>query len=85
MNPLSSFLSKYRRFVKDDSDFKKTVSEILKTKSININPQDIFIKGESLFFSCNPVFRNEIFIRKKEILDLINSNQDRYKFRDVKF
>ena len=85
MDKISSFLKKYRRFLKSDKEAKQFVLESLKTFSMNIPEDSLRVKDGILYFKVSPVLKNELFIRKKDILESLNSKQDQYHFFDIKF
>lgn len=73
---ISGFLQKFLSLEKDNNTKLLIISDsIKKVTGIEISNQMMEIKGNKLKINSNPVFRNEIFMHKKEIEDLLKKSK----------
>ncbi len=71
---ISSFLSKFSKNIKDNYLIKEEIiKNVLKITNIELKPDDIVIKNNILYLNITPVYKNKIFINKKDILLNISS------------
>lgn len=74
MNGISGFLQKFLNLAKDNNIKLLLILESIKTESgIELKKEDLDIKGDNIRLVCNPVVRNEIFMRKSKIEDRLKS------------
>lgn len=76
MNNIGNFLHKFFNLEKDKNTKLSTALDIIKGKTgIELPRESIQIVNECLKISCNPVFRNEIFMHKSEIENDLKSRK----------
>ena len=74
MISVTNFLSKFLKLEKDNKLKQSLVLEIInKVAKVNLNKEMLQIGDEQLRIVCSPVFRNEVFMHKKEIEDSLKS------------
>jgi len=74
MLDISNFLQKFLNLEKDNNTKLSLILDAIKQKTgLDLTKEMLEIKGENLKINCNPVFRNEIFMHKSEIEDLLKS------------
>ena len=65
---ISNFLEKFLKLDRDNILKQKVIVEIIKKETkIELEKENIEIKGEQIKIKTNPVIRNEIFMHKTEI------------------
>lgn len=76
MNAISGFLQKFLNIEKNNNTKLLLILEtVKKVTGIELTKDLLQIKGDYLKIKCNPIFRNEIFMHKKDIEDILKSNK----------
>ncbi|OHB14875.1 MAG: hypothetical protein A2431_02990 [Candidatus Zambryskibacteria bacterium RIFOXYC1_FULL_39_10] len=76
MNSIAGFLQKFLNLEKDNNTKLLLILDAIKQKTgLELTKEILEIKGETLKVNCNPVFRNEIFMHKSEIEDLLKNSK----------
>lgn len=76
MNSIAGFLQKFLNFEKDNNTKLLLILDAIKQKTgLELKKEILEIKGETLKVNCNPVFRNEIFMHKSEIEELLKASK----------
>jgi len=76
MNSIAGFLQKFLNLEKDNNTKLLLILDAIKQKTgLELTKEILEIKGETLKVNCNPVFRNEIFMHKSEIEDLLKTSK----------
>ncbi|MEK7669529.1 MAG: hypothetical protein AAB350_03015 [Patescibacteria group bacterium] len=74
MYNILEFLQKFLNLEKDNNTKLSLILDAIKQKTgIELTKEALEIKGDNLKINCNPVFRNEIFMHKSEIEDLLKT------------
>ena len=72
---IEKFLEKFSKNIKSIEIYKKQISEIILNQTqINILPEDIEIKNNTIYTSSSPAVLNKIFIHKNKILEEIGKS-----------
>ena len=72
MLEIKNFFEKFLKLHKNNIDIrKKVVDVIFDVTKIKISESDLEIKENSIYLKCKPIYRNEIFMHKKEIEDFL--------------
>lgn len=77
---ISSFLEKFKnitppdKFVKDE--FIGVVKDVI---GIDIKKENIAVRGGKIFLSIDPIVKNEIFLRKRDMLETLKERLKVYK------
>jgi len=73
---IKGFLQKFINLEKDNNEKLAAILAAIKlTTKINLPKESLEIKGDNLKINCNPVFRNEIFMNKEKIENLLKSQK----------
>lgn len=76
MNSIAGFLQKFLNLEKDNNTKLLLILDAIKQKTgLEFSKEILEIKGETLKVNCNPVFRNEIFMHKSEIEELLKESK----------
>ena len=76
MNNITNFLQKFLKFEKDNNTKLSTILEMIKKETgIELSKEKLEIRGDNLILNCNPVFRNEIFMHKSQIENLLKNSK----------
>jgi hypothetical protein len=76
MLDISNFLQKFLNLEKDNNTKLSLILNVIKQITrIELSKEMLEIKGDNLKINCNPVLRNEIFMHKKEIEDLLKHSK----------
>lgn len=76
MNSISGFLQKFLNLEKNNNTKLLLILDAIKQKTgLELSKEILEIKGETLKVNCNPVIRNEIFMHKSEIEDLLKKSK----------
>ncbi len=85
MNNLSSYLKKFKLILTSNADVKEViVSIILEVTKGKIEPKDIDIKNKIVYIKCRPSIKNEIFIKKEQILKQLKEKIENLVIKDVR-
>ncbi len=81
MNSISDFLGKFSRFQDNQSQIKKTISNIIQNISgIAIPETSIEIREDSIRFRVHPAILNEILLHKSVVLtEIEKQTKKRYR------
>ncbi len=72
MNSITNFLQKFLKFEKDNNIKLAIILDCIKqATNIELTREMLEIRGDNLKLNCNPVFRNEIFMHKSKIEELL--------------
>ena len=76
MYNISGFLHKFLNLERDNNTKLSVILETIKKETdIELSKEMLEIKGDNLKINCNPVFRNEIFMNKEKIENLLKSQK----------
>jgi len=83
MIQIDIFLNKFKNNFLKEENKKKIIQEIiLKNLKIKIKKNNIKIKENIVFLKTKPIYKNEIFINKENIIFEINRNLN-LKIKDI--
>ena len=72
---ISGLLEKATRLVRNDYITKKTVADLIGEKlNVEIKTSEISLKNKIAYIKAPPLIKGELFLRKKEILDILGQN-----------
>ncbi len=75
MNGIGSFLEKFKRLLGNDVFLREAVAQaIFNLFKIKIEPKDVIVKDGTAVIKAHPVFKNEIFLKKNQILEELKKN-----------
>lgn len=73
MDLISSFFKRYSNIEPPERFVKEVVQEVVKEVfNVEINPEHISLSKSTVFIETSGPLKNEIFFRKKELLERIN-------------
>ncbi|MFO0718604.1 MAG: hypothetical protein U0522_01060 [Candidatus Paceibacterota bacterium] len=73
MENVSFFLQKFKALLSSQGAKKQIAIEVIKEIfNIDIDPGKIKIKNDIVFIDVSPVFKNTLFLKKKDLLKTIN-------------
>lgn len=76
MNNLSSFLQRFKKILSLRAIESGVIVDVMKkTLGVDINPSDVKIKNGVLYVNTSPIIKNMIFLKKKLLLQNINSGE----------
>jgi hypothetical protein len=82
---INNFLDKFKNLIFQDSITKDIIKKYVKTHtSFELDLNSISHKNGIIFIKGSPILRNEIFLKKKIILENINKEILNIKFLDIK-
>lgn len=71
---ISELFKKIKAYISKTSFDKETISTIVNTTTgLKLQPQAFSLKNTVLYVECKPVYRNEIFLKKEAIIQMIAS------------
>lgn len=77
MNSIGEFFKKHKIFVKNNEEVKNKVLEVLNQFLKNkIDENNIKIKGKMLILNVSPIEKQEVFLNRENILNLINKESN---------
>lgn len=78
LTPLNSFFERFKHITPPDETIRKCVCEfVLCTYKKEITLKQVVVKNNIVFMQVNPVLKNEIFMRKKEIIEYIQQKTNK--------
>lgn len=81
---INNFLEKFKNTLfKRENIYKDVIDSILKETGINLNVDDIKIKGTEVKIKSSPIIKNEILIHKSSILTLLKDKQPENRYTDI--
>lgn len=81
---ISSYLDKFKNIGLKEILLKENIVKTIKEKiGVEISVKDITLKNNVITIKMSPLLRSEVFMKKKKILDEINSNQS-IKVNDIR-
>ncbi len=86
MDKLSSFLEKFKKFSRPDIVVREKTAEAIKKEiGREINEKDIRVKNGIIFLNIyNSSLKNEIFLKKNKILDIVRDLTSNKNIFDIK-
>lgn len=82
---IKKYLEKFKVLVSKREDVYLLISDVIfENIKKRIEVKNINIKGVFLYLSVSPLVKSEILIKKKEILDTLNSKIENRKILDIK-
>ncbi len=73
MENISSFLQRFKKLLSSQGARKQiSIESIKKIFGVDIDPEKIKIQNDILYISASPLFKNTLFLKKRELLDEIN-------------
>jgi len=70
MKDLSEYLNKFKVTLFKNEDKIEVMREIINTVTcLDLKPNDISIKGDCVYIQATPLYKNEIFLNKKKIIE----------------
>ncbi len=77
-NHIKIFLNKFFELKNKNTHFKKILIDIIYNKiNIPIQEDQIEISGKNVFIKTTPVIKNELFIKKEEIIKEFNQKTNK--------
>lgn len=84
-NKISSFLDKFKKLISQKEEIKKTILGVIsEVIPCNISEKSLKIKNTSIYIEGSPLFKNEILIHKKQILNNLKKFLPNNNFLDIK-
>lgn len=84
LDPLNSFFSRFKNITLPDESVRKSVCGfILQKIGVEVSFKDISIKNGIIHINTKPTIKNEVFMRKKELL-LFVKKETKKEFFDVR-
>jgi len=83
---IGDYLSKFKNITPPDKFVKDELVAVVKdVVGVEIEKDDIDVRNGTVFLSVDPIIKNEIFLRKKEVLESLRENLKSYKktVRDI--
>lgn len=76
MNHIDSFLGKIYKIFKDESKIRSNLIQAIKEElGVDVKKEDVVIKNKTAFIKTSSAsLKNEIFLRKKSILDKLKDS-----------
>lgn len=86
MRQISALLEKFKRFSRPNIEIREAVSRAIKSEiGAEVSEKDISVKnGIVLVKTHNSVLKNEIFLKKKKILTILQNLFNDSKIVDIK-
>lgn len=82
---IKKYLEKFKVLVSKREDVYLFISDVIfENIKKRIEVKNINIKGVFLYLNVSPLVKSEILIKKKEILDTLNSKIENKKILDIK-
>ncbi len=82
---LDKFLDKFKKLKPPDDEIKTNLIIIIKNKiNFSINRKDISFKNNIIYIKTKSIIKNEIFINKYKILNLLNNNLKEDIVKDIR-
>lgn len=84
---ISDYLSKFKNITPPDKFVKDELVSVVKdVAGIDIEKENIDVRNGTVFISTDPLIKNEIFLRKKEVLESLREKLKVYKktVRDIR-
>lgn len=77
---ISDFLEKFKNITPPDKFIKdELIGAVRDIVCIDIKKDDINVRLGTVFLSVDPIIKNEIFLRKKEVLESLKERLKVYK------
>ena len=74
MEAISFYLEKFRSFVPPHASIKKAAADVVqRLLGENIPEESITVRNNTLFLSVHPTLKSELYIRKLEVLQEIET------------
>lgn len=81
---ISQFLEKFKNITPPDKFVKEIFISVVKdTSGIALEAGDLDVRNGVIFISTNPIVKNEIFLKKREILQNLSKELKQYK-KDIR-
>ena len=82
---INTALEKYKKITPPDEFVRTSVAEIIRRMiGADISIKDISIRRAVVYVHVKPIFKNEIYIKKRDILNAINTRCPQIKIEDVR-
>lgn len=82
---VNSFFEKIKKTLgSKDEQIKTIIVVILEFVKYEIDPKNIRIYGDTIYIRENPALKNEIFFKKKEILEAIANRTKTKSIQNIK-
>lgn len=82
---LDKFLDKFKKLKPPDDEIKTNLIIIIKNEiNFSINRKDISFNNNIIYIKTKSIIKNEIFINKYKILNLLNSNLKEDIVKDIR-
>lgn len=77
---ISNFLEKFKNITPPDKFVKDVLISVVKeVANIDIEKDNIDVRNGTIFISVDPIIKNEIFLRKSEIMQNLTEKLKEYK------
>jgi hypothetical protein len=83
---ISDYLSKFKNITPPDKFVKDELVSVVKdVVGVDIEKGDIDVRNGTVFISTDPIIKNEIFLRKKQVMENLKEKLKTYKktIRDI--
>ncbi|HBM46156.1 MAG: hypothetical protein UT05_C0003G0072 [Parcubacteria group bacterium GW2011_GWF2_38_76] len=86
MQSISFFLDRFKKFSRPDIQIRESVSKAIKSEiGADVPEKDISVKEGVVYIKThNSILKNELFLKKKNILDTIQNVCGIKNIRDIK-
>lgn len=77
---ISGFLEKFKNITPPDKFVKDELVDVVKdVVGIDIEKENIGVRNGTIFISVDPIVKNEIFLKKREVLESLKEKLKVYK------
>jgi len=85
MDRLSNYLSKFTRVLSSRAGVKKSVQKIIfEVLGIELEGNTILIKETVIYIKATPPIKAELFLRKKKIIERLNTTLGKKVITDIR-
>lgn len=82
---INDFFKKIQATIHSKDETQNTIITVIaEIIGYSIDPENIRIYGDTLYIRENPALKNEIFFKKKEILDVITMRVGKKILKDIR-
>ena len=85
MNNLGGFFNKIEKLLRDNDKTFRNYRDVI-NKIVNISDEEykISVSGNIVNIKTNPIIKNEILLKKNEILEELNKSELKVKILEIK-
>lgn len=86
MQQISSLLERFKRFSRPNIEIREAVSKAIKSEiGADVPEKEIYVKGGIVYIKThNSILKNELYLKKHRILDLVLNSCGPKSISDIK-